>query len=105
MSTRNSCRAALAAMFAALASATAACGGGDAPADFAVTPEVRQQPQPAAEPTGERCTAGAFRDCTLHYTDERGQLHCPPATQFCGADGTWLPCGERDVDDAGAASD
>ncbi len=97
-------RAALAAMFVATVGANEACGGDDA-TDYAVTPEVRQEPQPTASPATERCALLATRDCTLRYVDERGQEHCPPATQFCGARGTWLPCGEREAGDAGAAGD
>ncbi len=101
----SSDRGALAVMLVASLGANVACGPGDAAAEFAVTPEVRQAPQPTAEPAREACAPASFRDCVLRYTDERGQVHCPPATQFCGADGIWLPCGERGIDDAGAAGD
>lgn len=99
-------RATLAAAFVATVSASEACGQGDPAIEVAATPGVRTQPQPATEPSSERCAAGASRECTLRYVDAQSQEHCLPATQFCAAEGKrWLPCGERPSDDAGSAGD
>jgi hypothetical protein len=85
----------------ALVAAVAGCGSDDRPAtsDSIVTSRTELGTQPAPPP-GEPgmpahvCVPRSYRECTITYVDEDGQLQCPVNAQICNAEGTaWLACG------------
>jgi len=54
------------------------------------------------EPGSPACEALSYRECTLTYVDEDGQLQCPAQVQICNAQGTaWLACGQYVFDEDG----
>ena len=84
------------------------CGAPDRPPPSQAIVKSEGNLDPGLTTTGEPgearrvCDALSYRDCTITYTDESGQLQCPTQVQICNAEGTaWLACGQYVYDENG----
>jgi hypothetical protein len=81
-------------VFPAAALAVASCGAPDRPLPTDSVAISQSTLQPTTPSDAQVCEPRSYRDCTITYVDEDGQLQCPTQVQICSVDGTeWLACG------------